>query len=137
MHDLLNRDISNVNLRDFPRTDALFDQIYNTMTTVQKYWFDVLNRASLSKWKEGKWDFISNNDQYVEFLEYATAAGDRYPGTAVQFSKALNRMCPGIITKRPREDKDRVRVRIFPEISICRKHFEGLIKMDIKWETML
>jgi hypothetical protein len=39
LFDLLHHDISTINLREIPRTEALLDQIINSMNSVEKFWF--------------------------------------------------------------------------------------------------
>lgn len=136
MFDLLHRDISGTNLKEFPRTEALFNQILNTMTTVQKYWFESLRRGTLLAQHE-EWEaYVGQTAQYNEFVDFAADIGDRYPGTDIQFSRTLNQMCSGIKKSRIRKEGARVRVRMFPDLSTCRRQFEELVQMNIDWETM-
>lgn len=45
LQELLNRDISRFNVRDFPKTDALNDQKMYSMTDEDKWMYDVLDRG--------------------------------------------------------------------------------------------
>ena len=51
LYDLLERKIT-VNLRKVPKTAALFDQVVNSMTTVQKFWFERLRGADSQEWSK-------------------------------------------------------------------------------------
>jgi predicted component of type VI protein secretion system len=42
LHDLLQYDFSGIDLRRFPRTEALMDQVVNSMSPVEKFWYDRL-----------------------------------------------------------------------------------------------
>ena len=42
LYDLLRYDFSGIDLRTFPRTEALMDQIVSSMSPVQKFWFERL-----------------------------------------------------------------------------------------------
>ena len=47
LYDLLEMDLSGVDLRTIPRTGALFDQIVHTMSTAHKFWFERLRAGTL------------------------------------------------------------------------------------------
>jgi hypothetical protein len=47
LHYLLNFDLSQVNLRKIPRTEALLEQQIASFSTEEEWWFDILNRGEL------------------------------------------------------------------------------------------
>ena len=47
LYDLLHMDISGFDLRSFPRTQALLDQIVNSMSSFERYWYDQLCNGTL------------------------------------------------------------------------------------------
>jgi len=60
LYDLLKLDISDVNLRDAPKTEALFEQKISSMNTVQKFWYSRLYEGKEELW--GLW--IASADIY-------------------------------------------------------------------------
>ena len=44
LYDLQQADISGVDLRKIPRTEALLEQIIESMTSAQSFWFDCLKK---------------------------------------------------------------------------------------------
>ena len=135
LYDLLNMDISGIDLRTVERTEGLLDQIINSMTTVQKYWFERLRDGALSI-KSFEWENeIPTAIQYNEYLSFAETLKDRYPKCEQQFGRELKKMCKGIQKQRVRrEGGGREFVRYFPSLSACRNQFENLVNMSIDWE---
>jgi len=63
MHDLVNRDISAFNVRKFPWTDALDEQIIRTIDPAMQWWMDHLAKSY------GNWGFqirTSLSDSFAE-----------------------------------------------------------------------
>jgi hypothetical protein len=132
LYDLLDYDYSKVNLKEFPKTEALFDQIIKSMTPVQKFWFERLWEGSFGK--EYAWGEISSEDLYNQYLEFSKTMKDRNTLINKQFGKELRKMCPGILRKQKRIGDKRLRVLVFPSIGKCRKQFELKVNMKINWD---
>lgn len=133
LHELLNLDISNINLREFPQTEALFDQKIATMTTHEKFWFECLKRGSIQP--DGTYweDFIKTRELYNLYLGFCEQMGDRYPKTDSQLSKKLRELCPGVMQTRPRSDESRGRGYQFPGLVECRDQMEKILKYPVDW----
>jgi hypothetical protein len=133
LYDLLQYDYSAVNLRDFPKTEALLDQIERSISPTQKFWLSCLREErqfSVLKWGEP----IDTRDLYQEFNEFMESLSLRYPPPQHQFMKELKRMCPGLERRRLRKKGERFQVVIFPTLDECRKQFEGFLGQSIDWE---
>ena len=95
-------DISGVDLRKFPRREALLDQIIQTMPSVKKFWL----RATEARWNHQRirwlkgynsteWpDAYSCANLYELYLDFAKAIGERYMLVDRQFGKQLRGVCP-------------------------------------------
>lgn len=137
LYDLQRLDISDVNLRKFERTEALFDQILSSMTTVQKYWFERLNDGTTSL-QHGEWEGkVSSKAQHNEYVDFANSIGDRYPKCSRQFGLELNKLCKKIYLKKGRLPGGlREQVRYFPSLEECRAEFEDMVNMKIQWDSI-
>ena len=140
LYDLLNMDISGVDLRKIERTEGLFDQILASMTTIQKWWFERLRQGALIESHHDWFGIVSVDDQYQSYITFSETMKDRYPKSPEQLGRELNNMCEGINRKRPRTTDSygkskREYVREFPDLDECRKQFEQLIKMGIDWDN--
>jgi len=132
LYDLLKVDLTKVDLRDFPHTDARLEQIINTMTTLEKFWLDCLQNGRFNESKQ--WDMpIVTNDLYGTYTEFAGTIGDRYPLDATMFGKNLRKLCPDVIRERqksfPRDWEYH-----FQPLTACREAFEKKVGQSIKWD---
>jgi phage/plasmid-associated DNA primase len=60
LYHLLNEvDLSNIKLRNFPRTPALFEQMVRTMEPVQRFWYNMLRRGAFYD--------VSSEDVYTDW----------------------------------------------------------------------
>jgi phage/plasmid-associated DNA primase len=133
LYDLLRLDISDVDLRSFPRTGALLDQIFQTMSTVRKFWLDRLRNGqidSTANWIES----YETRKFYEDYITFAKNIGDRYPLPQNSFGVELRKVCPSITRK-----KDTVYGRqewcyFFPPLHQCRNYFESLVNIPIPWD---
>jgi hypothetical protein len=142
LHDLLEMDISQHNLREFEQTSGLFEQKLYSMDTVQKYWFERLREGNLRPYRlnsndsEPGWNYeVPTVDQYEDYLEFARSINDRYPSTETQLGIELNKLCSGIKKDRHRlPGGGSLHSRRFPPLDECRAEFESLVKTGIDWE---
>ena len=138
LYDLLEHNISDVDLRSFPRTSALMDQISSTMTTVQKFWFERLREGTLSR-VEPLWKGEIYSDLlYDNYVEFSQKLGEKYRMPASQFGRALRRLCPETQRRRINADRScgnhRPWALYFPDLERCRELFESIVNMTIDWE---
>lgn len=144
MYDLQHMDISGVDLRRAPRTDALFHQIVHSMSPVAKFWLEILRGGVLNKddpaWT-GEATKESLHDQYVEFCQ---TIGVRNRKTPVQFGIELKRLLP-------KESNARYRVVVggpdvngkyirrwgykLPDWTTCQECFMKIMQMGIDFDN--
>jgi hypothetical protein len=147
LHDLMELDISGVDLRKFEQTQGLFEQKLHSMTTIQKYWHERLVDGNLrpipsdelARYGDynniGGWSGeVYTSDQYNDYLAFSERLHDRYPLCEQQFGLALQKMCKDSKKARQRKNGCRVHIRIFPDLGECRAEFNKLVKMEIEWE---
>jgi hypothetical protein len=86
LFDLLNRDISNSNLRAVPVTEALETQRIRSLDAVTDWWFDCLHRGYVFESRLGlehhwqQWhDFLPTEVLYASYAHYCRGRHERHP----------------------------------------------------------
>ncbi len=130
LYDLLELDISDVDLRDIPRTDALFEQILENAHPVHKFWFDKLKDGEDSDIWE---NWIELDSLYNEFISFAEIGKHRIHGFMKNtFVQILKQVCPGI--KKSRTDNNTKTGYTIHSLEKCRQLFSERVEMSIDWE---
>jgi hypothetical protein len=133
LYDLMNLDISKVNLREFPRTEALFEQILRTMNSVQKWWYQTLMQGQLLG-EQVQWNHaIPTQMLHKGYLEFCAAHNDRYPLMCELFMRELGKLCP-IYRHRLRIDGGRTQHVRFPSVDKCREQLSKVLNHAILWD---
>jgi hypothetical protein len=133
LYDLLNREITS-NLRQIPRTQALFDQIVESMSSLQQWWLSRLHAEKILD-SDGWWPEHRPKDEiYENYLEHCRKGRERHPEKDSQFFKKLVGLCPGITSSRIRTEAGRQYSVLFPDVEICRREFQKRVNITIDWE---
>ena len=137
LYDLLQVDISGINLKDIPRTEALYDQVTLSMTTVQKFWLERLRAGALTPDSDEWEETVPTSVLYGQYLEFCKNMGDRYPLIDRNFFRELRKMVSPAILYRERTllSAKRVWVFRFPDIWTCRDNFETYFKIKEEWNV--
>ncbi|MCP4075908.1 MAG: hypothetical protein GY744_06975 [Gammaproteobacteria bacterium] len=127
LHDLLDMDISEFNLRKIPRTDALLEQIMENAHAVHKWWFDKLKDGEDSDiW--GSW--VDTDTLYNEFILFADVGKHKLHGfTKTALIKQLRQVCPDIERTRSNGKYGYK----FNSLENCRIFFSNRVEIDIDW----
>ncbi len=132
-HELLQWDMTGIDLRTIPRTDALMDQMLATLDSVGQFWFDRLEFGAVQE-DEDLWPMsLLKKEVYDEYLKYCQSRNIRHKDMQSLFGRKLVKYCPGISNIRTRDETTRARSYKFPSLSECRQEFENITKMPIKW----
>ena len=129
LYDLLRLNISEINLREIPRTDALLDQIIMSMNSVEKFWFNLLVEGDIYVERSSAGFF----DSYKRFC---TEQKIKYPMINRQFGKEIRRLCPGLRKVRTGSSHSRTYFYEFPDLETCREQFETSLNMRIDWDDL-
>lgn len=134
LYELLQMDISGIDLRTFPRTDALLDQITHTMQPHQHFWYQKILDGSISQ-DDHHWpSYVICQELYRSYLEFAKSLGHRHLISNNQFGKELKKLCSPLKKSRmSMAGKTRPWVYLLPDLSTCRREFEKLVKTEIPW----
>ena len=134
LYDLLQAGISEIDLRQIPKTEALLEQIIESMTLVQSFWFDCLKAGGIC---DDYWpDSEKIDDVYDQYLRHCQGSGVRHRDVKQLFGQKLKKICPGLEIKRPwsTTDVSRPRYYYFPDLEQCRRDFEKAMGMAVEWE---
>ena len=156
LYELLNFDLSNVDLRLIPRTEALLEQKIASLSAERGWWVDILKRGQLPDCEcdpdaPSKCALKVLHDDYCN---HAQIAGVRRRAIETSLAMFLRRVVPNIASKdgrfhRPQfvqvernpsddppqqKDWERGTIYTFPSLDECRKAFAVQAQQTIVWE---
>lgn len=145
LHYLLNYDYSQVNLRNPPRTKALFEQIHQSMSPVEKFWLEALNEGEIPYYLNRKgysaeiakidaeWgEWVSNEYLYQNFVAFCENLKYRRVIEKAIFFKGLKKLCPDMKAQRAR-GVERPPGYVFPPLEACRDYFQKQAQVSLDW----
>ncbi|MER9623320.1 DUF5906 domain-containing protein [Mesorhizobium sp. M0222] len=133
LHNLQNFDLSSIDLRLVPDTEALLEQKLASLPPLDRWWMTTLSRGELgyaSDWPEE----IDKKAAYAAYEKEAAKLG-RVMSDA-EFGKEMKRVCPGIDTKRIRVGTARAYVFVLPALDVCRQAFADLLRSPLDWNEL-
>jgi hypothetical protein len=134
LYDLLEYDYHSVNLREFPRTEALLDQMLRSASITHRFWFEKLMEGCLMPGETYWTGNVSTDLFYNECIEFSKKIGLKYASDKRQFGKDLKHVCPTMKKVRPvLSDGTRQHEYMFPGLDECRIRFEQRINMEVDW----
>src|SRR5262249_49097706 len=95
VHALLNRDISNFEVRDIPQTEALAEQKTLSLDSIDKWWVAVLDRGFVWESRYGvaeflSWQpFVSTQLWHKSYLQWCSRNRVSRPKDATQLGKRM------------------------------------------------
>jgi hypothetical protein len=128
MHQLLERDISGVNIRQRPITKALREQKLLSLDAIGEWWLDRLRAGYIRDPESGWSDFEPTDDLRAMIMEHAGVQSGR--GFSAQIIVArLLKMCPSIRKAQRALIPGAARRRglELPSLEVARKEFEAYI----------
>jgi hypothetical protein len=143
LHDLLEVDLTAVDLRQAPETEALFEQKLRSMPPAERWWFEILNNGRLLP-SHGRWETEVRRDLLHDEFAKATQR-ERTRGNATELGLFLARILPpGYPRDKQKQVSDlehfmkptRKRHWILPSLSECRHAFGLAMRVTISWPTI-
>ncbi|MDA8230164.1 MAG: DUF5906 domain-containing protein [Magnetospirillum sp.] len=151
---LMRFDLSQVDLRTIPATEALFEQKMASMTEIQAWWLDRLRAGTLIPAHKAWLAEVAIEPFYDSYVRYAEKLGKARRLHKEQWGQALRKLLP-----KPIRDGQKINVqkydaegvpmhdhkgepmterkngyKAFPALKECREHFEGLVRWKIAWD---
>jgi Family of unknown function (DUF5906) len=133
LHYLLNFDLSKVNLREIPKTDALLDQKLASFSVEESWWYDVLHRGELPGLENGC-ECLKHglHDSYLRRMEKVGRRGSPR-STQTALGMFLRKMVGSDLATDTRDEKRKYMYR-FPPLKECRERFVQMTQSQIAWE---
>ena len=137
LHYLLNEvDLTDIDLREFPQTDALREQKLLSMGSVDKFWFEVLSRGSLSPNRYTWTGEIPTAELHDEYVEQTRNVGQSHKSSQTELGIRLKQLCPQVRRVRRVSNSASGRkesVYDVPSLDECRRAFETATKCEWTW----
>jgi Family of unknown function (DUF5906) len=161
MYELMNYDYSDVNLRTALVTEAQVEQKIESMSGVEKWWFDLLSSGKLpfitnvyDKLNE-KGYYIIKEKLYSDFCRAQTRVSERNKFNEHKFGMEFAKLLPLLDSDGKRQyykngkimsvinhnekytgdDKKRYNIYIIPKLIVCRSLFESRLAKGFDWQN--
>jgi hypothetical protein len=136
LHYLLNYDLSSVNLREIPKTLALFEQKVASATPEQQWWLDVLGRGELpGLFEQCK---CRTDALHLSYIHRTDQIGARRKSTETKLGMflkdALGSEMKRVRHKKSSQQDDDYYFYTFPALKECRKLWEHKMQTTIAWD---
>lgn len=143
LHYLMNYNVSDMDLRKYPQTDALREAKLLSATPAQKYWYHILETGSLHDSIEDGWGegVVRADYLYDKYIEFVDNMGIKHKATDAELGMQLKKMFPDDGFKKERKTvsvyKGTVRKNcyVFPPLAECREAFELFVNSKFEWPT--
>ncbi|MCM2287116.1 MAG: DUF5906 domain-containing protein [Desulfobacula sp.] len=132
LYDLQRWDYSKVDLRKIPRTPALFDQIKESMTQEEKFWYERLQAGTLLSFHDTWVNQVPFSSLYEEYKKFVADTKGTKQFSDTQFGKEILKLCKNIQQTKRSAQGVRFSEKIFPSLDECRKEFQQRVNMDSK-----
>jgi hypothetical protein len=141
--DLLAFDLNSVDLRDFPRTEALLEQKMNSLSPIDSWWADRLMSGTTTR-DGDKWERIIRTDKlFNDYIAVSDQVGIKRKNAQISFGSALRRLLPDAL-KRDKHTmlvddgrgglvNKRVPCYFLPSLVDARTLFETAVEQRIEW----
>jgi hypothetical protein len=143
LYELLNFDLSQVDLRTVPLTDALLDQKLESLSIEEAWWVELMQSGRLPRGMDDA-NACSSKALFEHYQETAQKRGTSRRSIETQIGKFLKRMVPGlqrrVLTYKLYNSREDMHVRDetgstyeFPPLFECRAAFERLLNQKVEW----
>ena len=135
LYDLQNIDLEGMDLRKFPKTNALSIQKSMSSSDVEKFWEDRLyDGSTISDQDEWK-NTILCYDLYQDYILFSKKIGNSRPKTMSSFGKNLKNVIPEIDRQRGSSKKRNYKY-ILPNLEQCRLSFDKARNTKTNWDSV-
>jgi hypothetical protein len=130
LYSLQHYDLSKVNLRDVPHTQALQENKMHSMGPAEKFVYEVLVRGRWSRSHEGWKQVVACHEVHTAYIEHAMRVGQSRKSTETELGRAIHKLLPGVRNRQMQDEGQRLNAYEFPELETCRKSFG----IGMNWE---
>lgn len=146
LHYLMNIDLSDFEVRNYPDTAAIGAQKVQGLKNVEKFWFDMLDSGEMLvdhttfDGRAGSWiekpirvNRAEFQDRYSKWFSLRKFEGS-LSAPAIVGKKLSEMLCGRLETVQGREGNQRVRQYVFPVLQECRDLFEKFMGSQMEWD---
>lgn len=138
LYDLLTFDLSKVDVRTTPKTNALLEQKIRSLDSVEAWWFERLWAGDITTQRDEWPTQIDKQTLYKDYVRHSDDVGVRRRREPSQFSREISELCPAITSLRVRTEDSygapvRKRMWVLPSLEICRCAFESAVDQSVEW----
>jgi hypothetical protein len=138
LYDLLNHDISAINLRQIPRTRALLEQKIRSLDPVESWWLNRLMDGTPTHAVDHWVEEMEKAALYSDYCKASDVIGVGRKRDPATFGSQLSKLVPSIKQIRPRrENGRRPHCYLLPSLDTCRSHLEELFGQEIDWPAFV
>ncbi len=141
IHDLLQIDLSQFDIRSRPLTKEHANQKLKSLSGFDRYWFEVLMSGNFTlgqfnadPWKLG--DFVSTDKLVEDFNSYDKRTQKFAPTQSKEVSDAITRLCLSAVKARKVVNKSQQRGYKLPSLTTARQEFERAYNCRIDWDEL-
>lgn len=139
---LMDFDLSKVNINVAPKTNALLDQISESLSPQHQWWYDSLIEGEVvgMTGTQGEWTHtrdLVKEDVRQAFRAYCNSRNikGRMPNMH-RFGIDLVKICRSVVSKQKMFNGVRVTVYVMPNLETCRSDWEHFLGHKINWEDL-
>jgi len=143
LYDLLNFDLSTINVRLIPKTNALLEQKLRSLDSVESWWFERL-QSGLTTRKGWEWrELIPVETLFRDYIAQAEMIGVRRKSEMTAFGIKIRKLVPGLRKERGQPEAEdietagsterRVRCYVLPPLEVCREAYEMMLGQPVDW----
>lgn len=142
LYDLMQFDLSTVDLRKIPRTGALLEQKIRSLDSVESWWFERLKAGTPTR-KHRTWpEEVSRDGMFEDYLDKSDKIGIKRRAAESEVGMALAKLVPALDTVRRwmtvgdhgEQRRERMRLYRLPPLAACRQMFEEAVGQAVDWE---
>jgi len=136
LYHLQQLDLTDVNLRTFPKTQALWDQTYASMSITHQFIYERLLQGAMLQ-ESTHWEaWVIKTKLHDEYVKCASNAGFSRRALETALGVEVKKLLPDVTSNRRTVDKvSGVRAWNFPPLEKCRAMFETAVGQTIPWPT--
>jgi Family of unknown function (DUF5906) len=135
LYYLLNFDLSRVDLREIPKTEALLDQKIHSMKPEELWLYNILSLGRLPR--DGNFsasDQCRTEELFEHYLKHTEKLGHKgRKSTETEIGAFLKKMLGSTFTKR-RDRRRGIHVYEFQALRTCRRQFARQLDQEIEWD---
>lgn len=138
LYDLLNFDLSQVDLRKIPRTAGLLEQKLRSLDSVDSWWFERLSAGTTTRAGSTWLDEIAADILFDDYLATAEKIGIRRKAEQTAFGIKLRKLVPGLQRVRRIWEADPANIKrtwcyALPDLDACRQAYVDDLGQSVDW----